>query len=155
MSLRLTAAIILFLGLSSGPAPVAAQETAAEWKDGCTAYVRMLRDEGEADDVELTWCVAMSLGLSQGMATGSRIGAISMASILVVSYDLDQQEVFQLFSERNAASLLEICIPRGTGAREKIEAVYDYLEARPEKLEQPMAPAFFEGLQARWPCAPE
>lgn len=155
MSLRFTAAIIVFLGLSSGPAPVAAQETAAEWKEGCNAYVKLLRDDGEADDVEVTWCVAKSLGLSQGLATGSRIGAISMASALVVSYDLDQQEVFTMFNERNAASLLQVCIPRGTGAREKIEAVYDYLEARPEQLEQPMAAAFFEGLQARWPCEPQ
>jgi len=152
MSLKLAAATLAALSLSSWSAPSAAAETAGDWKEGCKAYVEMLRDDGEADDVQITWCVATSLGISLGLATGSKIGAISMASALVISYELDQQQVFRMFSERNAASLLQICMPLDTGAREKIEAVYDYLEARPEKLNQPMAAAFFEGLQARWPC---
>ena len=155
MLLRFTAAVIAVLGTSGALAPAVAEETASDWKDGCAAYINMLRDGGDADDVQITWCVATSLGVSQGLATGSRIGAVSMASALVVNYELDQQEVFAMFSERNAASLLQICMPRDTGARAKIEAVYDYLEARPEKLEQPIAAAFFEGLQARWPCQSE
>ena len=152
MSVKFPAAIIAALALSSWWVPAGAAETARDWKEGCNAYVEMLRDDGEADDLQITWCVAKSLGISQGLATGSRIGAISMSSALVVSFELDQQQVFSMFSERNAASLLQICMPRETGAHEKIEAVYDYLEARPEKLNQPMAAVFFEGLQARWPC---
>ena len=153
MSLRIPAAILAALLFIAPAAPGVAAETAADWKDDCSAYVKMLRDEGEADDLQITWCVAKSLGISQGLEAGSKIGAISMSSALVVSYQLDQKEVFEMFSERNAASLLQICMPRDTGARAKIEAVYDYLEASPEKLEQPAALVFFEGLQARWPCA--
>lgn len=132
--------------------PALHAETAADWRDDCSAYVEMLRGTGEADDLQITWCVAKSVGISQGLEAGSRIGAISMASTLVVAYELDQAAVFQMFSERNAASLLQICMPKDTGARAKIEAVYDYLEARPERLDQPAALAFFEGLQAKWPC---
>jgi len=149
------AIIIATLFLGSWWMPAGADETARDWKNGCNAYVEMLRNDGDADDVQITSCVAKSMGISQGLATGSKIGAISMSSALVVTFELDQQQVFKMFSERNAASLLQVCMPRDTGAREKIEAVYDYLEARPEKLDQPMAAAFFEGLQARWPCDPE
>ncbi|MDJ0928571.1 MAG: Rap1a/Tai family immunity protein [Gammaproteobacteria bacterium] len=154
MFFRFTAAVIAVLGFSVSSAPAIAEETAGDWKDGCAAYIGMLREGSNADDVQITWCVATSLGVSQGLATGSQIGAVSMASALVVNYDLDQQEVFAMFSERNPASLLQICMPRDTGARAKIEAVYDYLEANPAQLEQPIAAAFFEGLQARWPCTP-
>ena len=153
MSPRIFAAILSApLSFAFGVPGVAA-ETGADWREDCSAYVKMLRDEGEADDLQITWCVAKSLGISQGLEAGSKIGAISMSSALVVSYELDQREVFAMFSNRNAASLLQICMPRDTGARQKIEAVYDHLEANPEKLEQPAALAFFEGLQARWPCS--
>ena len=153
MSPKMSAAILaasLFFALQ---VPDVAADTAAEWREDCSAYVKMLRDEVEADDLQITWCVAKSLGISQGLEAGSKIGAISMSSALVVSFELDQREVFEMFSDRNAASLLQICMPLDTGAREKIEAVYDYLEARPEKLEQPAALSFFEGLQKRWPCS--
>jgi len=153
MSIRMSAAILAAPLMFVLQAPGLAAETAADWKDDCSAYVKMLRDEGEADDLQITWCVAKSLGISQGLETGSKIGAISMSSALVVSFGLDKTEVFEMFSERNAASLLQICMPMDTAAREKIEAVYDYLEERPERLEQPAALAFFEGLQARWPCS--
>jgi len=153
MSIRMSAAILAAPLLFVLQVPGLAAETAADWKDDCSAYVKMLRDEGVADDLQITWCVAKSLGISQGLEAGSQIGAISMSSALVVSFGLGKAEVFEMFSERNAASLLQICMPMDTSAREKIEAVYVYLEARPERLEQPAALAFFEGLQARWPCS--
>lgn len=146
--------LVLAAALAAGHSPPAAAETAADWREDCAPYVSLLRGEGEADDLQITWCVAKSVGISQGLEAGSKIGAISMSSALVVNYSLDQQEVFELFSERNAASLLQVCMPKDTGAREKIEAVYAYLEANPDKLEQPAALAFFEGLQTRWPCKP-
>ncbi|MEJ2602072.1 MAG: Rap1a/Tai family immunity protein [Gammaproteobacteria bacterium] len=136
------------------PAADAETETAADWQDDCAAYVDMLRDEGEADDIEITWCVAKSLGISMGLEAGSRVGAVSMSSTLVVAYDLDRDAVFDLFRQRNAASLLQICMPVDTSARAKILAVYEFLEGHPEKREQPAAIAFFEGLQSRWPCEP-
>ena len=61
-------------------APSHADETAADWMEDCGAYIKLLRDEGEADDLQITWCVAKSLGISQGLEAGSKIGAISMSS---------------------------------------------------------------------------
>ena len=152
MSNRMLAAMVAAPLLFFLQTPALADDTAADWMEDCSAYVMMLRDEGEADDLQITWCVAKSLGISQGLEAGSKIGAISMSSALVVQYDLDSAEVFEMFSVRNAASLLQVCMPLDTGARAKIEAAYEYLEANPERLEQPAALAFFEGLQARWPC---
>ncbi len=108
MSIRMSAAILAAPLLFVLQAPGLAAETAADWHDDCSAYVKMLRDEGEADDLQITWCVAKSLGISQGLEAGSKIGAISMSSALVVSFRLDKTEVFEMFSERNAASLLQI-----------------------------------------------
>lgn len=149
---RMLAASLAAVMLCATPMAAHAAETGADWKEDCDAYVKMLRDEGDADDLQITWCVAKSLGISQGLEAGSKIGAISMSSALVVQYQLDSADVFKMFSMRNAASLLQICMPLDTGARAKIEAAYEYLEANPERLEQPAALAFFEGLQARWPC---
>lgn len=153
MLIRVLAAIVAALLLLLLQAPSHAGETAADWIEDCSAYVKMLRDEGEADDLQITWCVAKSLGISQGLEAGSKIGAISMSSALVVAYELDSAAVFEMFSIRNAASLLQVCMPLDTGARAKIEAAYEYIEANPQRLEQPAALAFFEGLQARWPCS--
>lgn len=152
MSIRILAAGVAAMSFVFSQSPVHADETAADWMEDCSAYIKMLRDEGEADDLQITWCVAKSVGISQGLEAGSKIGAISMSSALVVQYELDSAEVFEMFSIRNAASLLQVCMPLDTGARAKIEAAYEYLEANPERREQPTALAFFEGLQARWPC---
>jgi hypothetical protein len=137
------------------PAPAAAAETtAATWYSDCRAYVAILRGTGSGDDLEVTYCMGQTLGIVEGLRTGSRIGALSMASLMSVLLGLDSEQVFEVFKEASTEDLLGYCVPPDQTGSAYILTVADYLDRNPASLEVSATAAFFEALREAHPCEP-
>ncbi len=139
--------------LWSYPAPTsAAVATAADWQADCAAYIAILSGTGGGDDLDITYCLGQTLGIVAGFETGSRIGALSMASLLTVLLGLDGEKVFELFGETTDEELLGYCEEEETSGSRYIMILADYLERFPDKGELPVTAVFFEALQDAFPC---
>lgn len=143
--------LILLLLLASAPLP-AAEPAAAEWLADCRAYIAAL-DGAEASDLDITYCTGQTVGLLAGLGTGARIGAVSMASALTVLAGLDEDEVLTVFRNMEQSRLLGYCLPEDVPLAEVITAVAGHLSGSEARAELPVTAAFFEALQAGWPCA--
>jgi hypothetical protein len=130
-----------------------ASTTAAEWYSDCAAYIGVLTGTGDGDDLEITYCMGQTLGIVSGLETGSRIGALSMASLLALLLNLDRDSVFQIFNEVSPEELLGFCKPTNATGSQLISIVADYLRRHPDKAELPATAVFFEALQEAYPCA--
>ncbi len=126
--------------------------SAGGWRTDCEGYLQILDGNGQADDLDITYCVGITLGLLEGLETGSRIGAVSMASTLTVLLGLDGQRVFQLFETMTREDLLAYCPPDTATTGDHIVAVAGYIDANPDKRPLPVTAVFFEAMQAVWPC---
>jgi len=146
------AAACLGLMLSYPPPAPAAIATAADWQADCAAYIAILSGTGGGDDLDITYCLGQTLGIVSGFETGSRIGALSMASLLTVLLGLDGDKVFELFGETTNEELLGYCEEEETSGSRYIMILADYLERFPDKRELPVAAVFFEALQDAFPC---
>lgn len=149
ISIPLTAFV---LGLLHGGQAVAQTGTAADWYADCAAYIGILQGTSDGDDLEVTYCMGQTLGIVAGLETGSRIGALSMASILSGLLGLDPEKVFEVFSTVEDESLLGYCVPENATGSFYITAVSDYLAANPGKSSLPATAVFFEALQEQHPC---
>jgi hypothetical protein len=129
--------------------------TAGGWRKDCDGYLQVLAGNPVGDDLDITYCVGVTMGVLEGLETGSRIGAVSMASAMTVLLGLDGQRVFQLFETMGREELLAYCPPEDAGTRAHIEAIAGYIDERPEKSGLPVTAVFFEAMQSVWPCAPE
>jgi hypothetical protein len=146
------AAACLGAVLSFPAAAPAAIATAADWQADCAAYIAILSGTGGGDDLDITYCLGQTLGIVAGFETGSRIGALSMASLLTVLLGLDGEKVFELFGETTDEELLGYCEEEETSGSRYIMILADYLERFPDKRELPVAAVFFEALQDAFPC---
>lgn len=150
-------AFLAILGLSvtlaaSAEAADAVFVTAADWQADCAAYIGVLTGTGDGDDLEITYCMGQTLGIVGGLETGSRIGALSMASMLAILLGLDRDKVFQIFNEVTTEELLGYCTPPEHSGSQYIRVVADYLSRHPGKGELPVTMVFFEALQEAYPC---
>lgn len=148
-------AVAAFLTLTAAWPGTARAEiaTAADWQVDCAAYIAILSGTGGGDDLDITYCLGQTLGIVAGFETGSRIGALSMASMLTVLLGLDGEKVFQLFGETSEEELLGYCVDDEPGGSRYIMILSDFLERHPDKRELPVAAVFFEALQEAYPCA--
>ena len=140
---------VVLLGPSIAAEPPA---TAAKWHRDCATFVAVFDGETDGDDTELAYCAGATQGVLDGLETGSRVGAISMASMLTVTYGLDSADVFALFEAQSAKNLLQVCVPDDVGLAKKIKTIHRYIDANPDKAKLPVAAVFFDALQARYPC---
>jgi hypothetical protein len=129
----------------------AAEPAAAEWLADCRAYLAAL-DGAEASDLDITYCTGQTVGILAGLGTGARIGAVSMASTLTVLAGLDEEEVLAVFRDMEQSRLLGYCLPDDVPLAEVISAVAGHLSTVEGRAELPVTAAFFEALQAGWPC---
>jgi len=151
--LHALAAVTLTL-MSAWPAAGRAEiATAADWQADCAAYIAILSGTGGGDDLDITYCLGQTLGIVAGFETGSRIGALSMASLLTVLLGLDGEKVFQLFGETSEEELLGYCVDDEPSGSRYIMILSDYLGRFPDKGELPVTAVFFEALQDAYPCA--
>jgi hypothetical protein len=127
--------------------------SAAAWREDCASYVDVLRGGAGGEDMELSYCIGQTAGITSALLTGSQIGAVSMASALAVAFQLDGDEVFRLFRERTAQSLLGVCPPENARTSEQVLIVYRYLEEHPDKGALAAPAVFFEALSSAYPCA--
>ncbi len=140
--------------IAAWPGPARAEiATAADWQTDCAAYIAILSGTGGGDDLDITYCLGQTLGIVAGFETGSRIGALSMASLLTVLLGLDGEKVFQLFGETSEQELLGYCVDDEPSGSRYIMILSDYLGRHPDKLELPVTAVFFEALQDAYPCA--
>ncbi len=140
--------------MAAWPAAVRAEiATAADWQTDCAAYIAILSGTGGGDDLDITYCLGQTLGIVAGFETGSRIGALSMASLLTVLLGLDGEKVFQLFGETSEEELLGYCVDDEPSGSRYIMILSDYLGRHPDKRELPVTAVFFEALQDAYPCA--
>ena len=147
-------ALFLLLLIAPPAAPAAVSETtAAEWYSDCRAYVGILRGTSQGDDLEVTYCMGQTLGIVEGLRTGSRIGALSMASLMSILLGLDSEQVFEVFKDASTEDLLGYCVPEDKPGSAYILLVADYLDRNPESLEVSATAAFFEALREAYPCA--
>ncbi len=163
MSRHIAACLFLVLPVAAVGAPPAGPRpsqsppppgtpTAAEWQRSCEAYVQALQGIPQGDDLEVTYCLGMTLGLVEGMRLGAQLGALNFGSELAVDYALDPGEVFQRFQARSAGSLLQICPPDGVGLRAYVLAVHGFLAQNTSAATRPVTEVFFEALQSAFPC---
>lgn len=136
----------------SPSAPKLAAPTAGEWQRSCEAYMQALQGTVRGDDMEVTYCLGLTLGLVEGMRLGSQLGALNFGSQLSVAHQLDPGEVFARFRARSADSLLQVCPPEGVGLRAYVTAVHGFLAGNPQARERPVTEVFFEALQQAFPC---
>ncbi len=134
------------------PPPGLAAPTAGEWRRSCEAYMQALQGTAPGQDMEVTYCLGLTLGLVEGMRLGSQLGALNFGSQLAVGYRLDPGAVFAQFQRRSPESLLQICPPQGVGLRAYVTAVHAWLGGKPDALARPVTEVFFEALQAAFPC---
>ena len=147
------AILALSVTLAAGAeAADAVSVTAADWQADCAAYIGVLTGTGDGDDLEITYCMGQTLGVVGGLETGSRIGALSMASMLAILLGLDRDKVFQIFNEVTTEELLGYCTPPEHSGSQYIRVVADYLSRHPEKGGLPVTMVFFEALQEAYPC---
>ena len=126
--------------------------TAGGWRTDCDGYLQVLAGNDSVNDLDITYCVGITLGVLEGLETGSRIGAVSMASALTVLLGLDGQRVFQLFESMSREDLLAYCPPDTVSTADHIQAVAGFVDANPDKKPLPVTAVFFEAMQAVWPC---
>ncbi|MGD9342086.1 MAG: hypothetical protein PVG76_14190, partial [Chromatiales bacterium] len=88
-----------------------AVRSAGEWRQDCDAFIAALTGGEPGDDLDITYCVGQTEGIVAGLSTGSRIGAVGMASKLTLAYGLDRQQVYELFEQTSSQDLLGICLP--------------------------------------------
>ncbi len=153
LSLWATAAAAQLAPRGPASSPTPSTPTAREWQTSCEAYVQALQGIPQVDDLEVTHCLGLTLGLVEGMRLGSQLGALNFASELTVAFGLDPNQVFELFQRRTASSLLEICPPGGVGLKAYVIAVHGYLANHPEDAQRPVTEVFFEALQSAFPCS--
>jgi hypothetical protein len=151
--LPLATACVLSFGFLTARGAGAAETTAAVWYDDCRSYVGILRGTSDGDDLEVTYCMGQTLGIIEGLRTGSRIGALSMASLMSVLLGLDSEQVFEVFKEASTEDLLGYCVPPEQSGSSYILIVADYLDRNPASLEVSATAAFFEALREAFPCA--
>jgi hypothetical protein len=149
----LSLACALSFAFLAGRGALAAETTAAVWYDDCRSYIGILRGTGDGDDLEVTYCMGQTLGIIEGLRTGSRIGALSMASIMSVLLGLDSEQVFEVFKEASTEDLLGYCAPPDQPGSGYILIVADHLDRNPATLEVSATAAFFEALREAYPCA--
>ncbi len=153
MTVRRTAsAMVLLLLAMTAAAQDTALVTAADWRESCAPYLATLRGEPADDDLKITYCVGQTKGIVEAMDTTSRIGAVSFASTLTVAFGLDQGQVFALFEKMQERGFLGLCRPEDMRTANYVETVDRYLAANPDKASLSIAVAFFEALQAAYPC---
>lgn len=136
--------------LVAGPAG-AEEATAGAWLADCSAYIGVL-EGGDGSDLDIAYCSGLTLGILTGFETGAQLGAISMASTLTVLAALDEEEVLKLLRTLDSGKLLRYCRPAGQPISEVILTVAAYVRASPERVQMPVGAAFFEALQAAYPC---
>lgn len=157
MILRLQTMIgsIVACAAIAAPGSAAAQELsppASEWRSYCQTYLKALEGDAAASDLDITYCLGVTKGLLNGLRVGSQIGALSFASRVAVEYKLDPDAVFRLFQTQDPSRLLGICSSASNTAPDYVRAVLAHLEKNPDSLRRPIAEAFYEGLQAAYPC---
>ena len=129
----------------------AAEPLAGEWLADCRVYLAVLAGE-DGSDLDITYCTGLTRGILAGLGTGAGIGAVSMASALTVLAGLPESEVRKVIESMDRSDLLGICAPGDLPTSDLVQTVAAYLEQRPEALGLPVTGAFFEALQARYPC---
>lgn len=150
---RLLLPMACLISALGAPAPaVAVETTAAVWYSDCRAYIGILRGTSDGDDLEVTYCMGQTLGIIEGLRTGSRIGALSMASLMSVLLGLDSAQVFEVFKDASTEDLLGYCAPPDQPGSAYILVVADYLDRNPASLEVSATAAFFEALREAYPC---
>jgi len=146
----------LLLAISLWPAPGKAEiATAAGWQADCAAYIAILSGTGGGDDLDITYCLGQTLGIVAGFETGSRIGALSMASLMTVLLNLDEDKVFELFEKTDTEALMGYCVTEEPSGSRYIMILSDYLNRHPDKSALPVTAVFFEALLEAFPCANE
>ncbi len=138
--------------------PAAAERavrSAGEWRQDCDALITALTGGEPGDDLDITYCVGQTEGIVAGLGTGSRIGAVGMASKLTLAYGLNRERVFEIFEQTSSEDLLGICLPDDQRTGGLVLAVSAFLEDNPESSGLPVTAVFFEALQARFPCTGE
>lgn len=125
---------------------------ASEWRSYCQAYLKALDGDTTASDLDVTYCLGVTKGLLTGLRIGSQIGALSFGSRLAIRYELDRDEVFQLFQAQDPGRLLGVCSPPAATTPDYVRAVLGHLEKNPDALKRPVSEVFFEALQASYPC---
>jgi len=130
-----------------------AVRSAGEWRQDCDAFIAALTGGEPGDDLDITYCVGQTEGIVAGLSTGSRIGAVGMASKLTLAYGLDRQQVYELFEQTSSQDLLGICLPDDLRTGAQVLAVAEFLDANPDTHGLPVTAVFFQALQARFPCA--
>ncbi len=153
--MRLLLILILVSGifLYRSVAAEQAVRSAGDWRQDCDAFISALSGGEPGDDLDITYCVGQTEGIVAGLSTGSRIGAVGMASKLTLAYGLDRQQVYELFEKTSSQDLLGICLPDDLRTGAQVLAVAEFLEANPDTRELPVTAVFFQALQARFPCA--
>ncbi len=158
---RIVAATLLALcaPLAPGTARAAFEvPTAGEWLQHCDAYMAAIKGvprggDARADDTEVAYCLAFTLGLVQGFGFGGQLGALAMGSRVAAAHKLDAREVFDDFQKLTPADLLRVCAPREAGLRDYVTSVHNYIRQRPSVKPRPITEVFYEALQLTWPCA--
>lgn len=145
-------AILLACGLAA-PA-VARGPTAGEWLSDCSPYLAFL-EGADGDDLDITYCTGLTLGILSGLDTGAQIGAVSMASALTIMAELEEQEVLGVFRQLGTEGLLRYCLRPDVPISEIVTGVAAHLRATPDQAGLPATAVFFEALQAAYPCAKE
>jgi hypothetical protein len=145
------AILLLSVGLLPWSAASAAGPTAGEWLADCSGYLAVL-EGGVGDDLEIAHCTGLTLGILAGLETGARLGAVSMGSTLTVLAGLEQDEVLEVFRRLEGAGLLRYCLPEGQRLSEVMRVVAEFVRANPERGSLLAPAAFFEALQAAFPC---
>ena len=148
------ACLVLLQSVFAAPTARAEETTAAGWYADCRAYVGILRGTSDGDDLEVTYCMGQTLGIVEGLRTGSRIGALSMASLMSMLLGLNPEEVFDVFKDASTEDLLGYCVPEDQSGSAYILTVADYLDRNPDSLKVSATAAFFEALREAYPCAP-
>jgi hypothetical protein len=150
-----TAGTVLFVALAGAARPVAADEVsppAREWRSYCQGYMKALEGDAAASDLDVTYCLGVTKGLLNGMRVGSQLGALSFASRVAVTYNLDADAVFKMFEQQDPARLLGVCAPATATTPDFIRPVLAQIEKNPGDAERPIAEVFYEAISAAFPC---
>jgi hypothetical protein len=127
--------------------------SAADWRRHCDEYLGELGGKPKVDDLAVTYCIALTSGVLAGLKFGSQLGAIGMASRLTVAYGLDSKEVFESFKKTTPETLMQVCPPPGLALYDYVLLLQGYLKGHADAGQRPLATAFFEALQAAYPCS--
>jgi hypothetical protein len=151
---RAVRALLLPMTVLVAAAAIAAEESppASEWRSYCTAYLAALDGDKDASDLDITYCVGVTKGLLSGMQVGSQLGALGFGSRLAIRYELDPDEVFQLFQQEGPTTLLAICSPPSHSTKEFVRTTLAHLDRHPESASRPIAEVMYEALRDAYPC---